>query len=100
MAGKDRLARSPCGTSRRPAARCTFKECYDAWLKKRLSGDAGDGLIAQIILASESAGLTLVQEVAQFLRKNRDARCARVAWSPRTMIEFAEATTQFEVDLA
>lgn len=77
-----------------------FKERYDAWLKERLSGDAGDGLIAQIILASESAGLTLVEEVAQFLRKNRDARCARAAWSSRAMIEFAEATTQFEVDLA
>lgn len=31
-----------------------FKERYDAWLKERLSGDGGDGLIAQLILASES----------------------------------------------
>ena len=56
-----------------------FKERYDAWLKERLSGDGGDGLIAQLILASESAGLKLVEEVAQFLPKNRDAACAQVA---------------------
>lgn len=77
-----------------------FEERYDAWLKERLSGQAGDGLIAQIILASESAGLTLVEEVAQFLRKNRDASCARTAWSSRTMADFAEAAEQFEADLS
>ncbi|WP_035678816.1 UvrD-helicase domain-containing protein [Bradyrhizobium liaoningense] len=76
-----------------------FKERYDAWLKERLSGGAGDGLIAQIILASESAGLGLVEEVAQFLRKNRDARCVPAAWSLRTMADFAEAVQQFEADL-
>ncbi|WP_409192023.1 UvrD-helicase domain-containing protein [Bradyrhizobium sp. RDM4] len=76
-----------------------FKERYDSWLKERLSGDVGDGLVAQIILASESAGLGLVEEVAQFLRKNRDARCVPAAWSPRTMADFAEAVEQFEAEL-
>jgi ATP-dependent exoDNAse (exonuclease V) beta subunit len=41
-----------------------------------------------------------MEEVAQFLRKNRDARCAHAGWSSRAMIEFAEATAQFDADLA
>jgi ATP-dependent exoDNAse (exonuclease V) beta subunit len=76
-----------------------FKERYDAWLKERLCGDAGDGLIAQITLAREAAGLTLVEEIAQFLRKNRDASCARTAWSSNAMADFAQAVEQFEADL-
>ncbi|MCA6104858.1 UvrD-helicase domain-containing protein [Bradyrhizobium australafricanum] len=76
-----------------------FKERYDAWLKERLSGDAGDGLIAQITLASEAAGLTLVENVAQFLRQNRDANCTRIAWSSKAMADFAQAVQQFEADL-
>ncbi|TCU63740.1 ATP-dependent exoDNAse (exonuclease V) beta subunit [Bradyrhizobium sp. R2.2-H] len=76
-----------------------FRERYDAWLKGRLSGDAGDGLVAQIILANETGGLKLIEEVVQFLRKNRDASCARTAWSSRIMGDFAKAAEQFETDL-
>jgi len=76
-----------------------FKERYDAWLKERLSGDGGDGLIAQLILASESAGLKLVEEVAQYLRKNRDAECAQVAWSAKAMTGLIAAAKQFEAEL-
>lgn len=76
-----------------------FKERYEDWLKKRLSGDVGDGLVAQIILASESAGLKLVEEVVQFLRKNRDAHCARTGWSSQVMADLARAAEQFEANL-
>ncbi len=76
-----------------------FKERYDAWLKKRLSGDGGDGLIAQLIIASEAAGLKLVDEVAQFLRKNRDADCAQAEWSHQAMTDLTVAAKQFEADL-
>jgi exodeoxyribonuclease-5 len=76
-----------------------FKEHYDAWLKKRLSGDGGDGLIAQLILASEATGLKLVEDVAQFLRKNRDADCAKAEWSHQAMTDLTVAAQQFEADL-
>ncbi|MEH6952557.1 UvrD-helicase domain-containing protein [Nitrobacter sp. NHB1] len=76
-----------------------FKERYDAWLKERLSGEGGDGLIAELILASESSGLKLVGEVAQFLRKNRDADCAQAAWSPKAMTDLIAAAKQFETEI-
>ena len=76
-----------------------FKERYDAWLKERLSGDEGDGLIAQLILGSEAAGLKLVEDVAQFLRRNRDAECAQVAWSPKAMTDLMAAAQQLEAEL-
>jgi ATP-dependent exoDNAse (exonuclease V) beta subunit len=76
-----------------------FKERYDAWLKQRLSGEGG-GLIAELILASESSGLKLVEEVAQFLRKNRDADCAQVGWSPNALSAVIAAVEQFEAEIS
>ncbi|ABE37277.1 UvrD/REP helicase [Rhodopseudomonas palustris BisB5] len=81
-------------------AELAFGERYDAWLKQRLSVDDADGLVAQLVLADEGGGLKLIEEVAQFLRKNRDARCAPAAWAEKTMADVIAAVKRFEDALA
>jgi ATP-dependent exoDNAse (exonuclease V) beta subunit len=77
-----------------------FQERYDAWLRSQLSGDHDDGLVAQIVLSDVNSGLKFVAEVAQFLRKNRDATCAQIAWSHQGLADLTAAVGQFQRDLA
>jgi ATP-dependent exoDNAse (exonuclease V) beta subunit len=81
-------------------AELAFQERYDAWLRSQLSGDHDDGLVAQIILADVNGGLKFVAEVAQFLRKNRDATCAQIAWSHEGLADLTAAVGRFQQDLA
>ncbi|ABE62796.1 UvrD/REP helicase [Nitrobacter hamburgensis X14] len=81
-------------------AELAFQERYDAWLRSQLSGDHDDGLVAQIVLSDVDGGLKFVAEVAQFLRKNRDATCAQIAWSHQGLTDLTAAVGQFQQDLA
>jgi ATP-dependent exoDNAse (exonuclease V) beta subunit len=73
-----------------------FEERYDSWLKQQLSGNGDDGIVEALILGDEAGGLKLVSEVAQFLRRNRDARPAAAAWSQDTVKRVGAATAQFK----
>ena len=53
-----------------------FEERYEAWLKAHLGGDDDDGVVAELVLADEQGALKLLDELAQFLRRNRDAKPA------------------------
>ena len=83
-------------------AELAFQERYDAWLRFQLSGDGDhdDGLVAQIVLSDVDGGLKFVAEVAQFLRKNRDATCAQIGWSHQGLADLMAAVGQFQKDLA
>jgi exodeoxyribonuclease-5 len=76
-----------------------FQERYEAWLKQKLSGDDHDGIVAELILGNERSGLQLVSEVAQFLRRNRDAKATTAIWSHEAVKTFSAAARQFETDL-
>ena len=77
-----------------------FEERYEAWLKQRLSGNGDDGIVEELILGDEAGGLKLVAEVAQFVRRNRDATPAAAAWSHDAVKKFAAAAVQFEKGLS
>jgi ATP-dependent exoDNAse (exonuclease V) beta subunit len=77
-----------------------FEERYEGWLKRRLSGNGDDGIVEALILGDEAGGLRLVAEVAQFLRRNRDATPAAAAWSHDSVKRFAAAAVQFEKGLS
>ncbi|MCP3393905.1 UvrD-helicase domain-containing protein [Bradyrhizobium sp. CCGB12] len=81
-------------------AELAFQERYDAWLRSQLSGDHDDGLVAQIVLSDVDRGLKFVAELAQFLRKNRDATCAQIGWSHHGLADLTAAVAQFQQDLA
>ena len=77
-----------------------FEERYQAWLKRRLSGNGDGGIVEELILGDEGGGLKLVAEVAQFVRRNRDAAPAAAAWSHGAVKKFAAAAVQFEKGLS
>jgi exodeoxyribonuclease-5 len=77
-----------------------FEERYQAWLKQRLSGSGDDGIIEELILGDEAGGLRLVGEVAQFVRRNRDATPPAAPWSRDAVKKFAAAASQFEKGLS
>ncbi|KAA0078154.1 UvrD-helicase domain-containing protein [Tardiphaga sp. P9-11] len=81
-------------------AELAFQEHYDAWLRSQLSGEHNDGLVAQIVLSDVNSGLKFIAEVAEFLRDNRDATCAQVAWSHQGLADLTAAVGQFQKDLA
>jgi exodeoxyribonuclease-5 len=58
-----------------------FEERYEAWLKAHLGGDDEDGVVAELVLADEQGALKLLGELAQFLRRNRDAKPVGARWS-------------------
>ena len=54
-----------------------FKERYEAWLKEHLGGDDDDGVVAELVLADgKTVRSSSLGELAQFLRRNRDAKPA------------------------
>jgi hypothetical protein len=77
-----------------------FEERYQAWLKQRLSGNSDDGIVEELVLGDEAGGLKLVAEVAQFVRRNRDATPAAAAWPHGAVKKFAAAAVQFEKGLS
>ena len=68
-----------------------FQERYESWLRAQLSGQDRDGVVAELVLADERRGLKLLFDLAQFLRRNRDAQPAGARWSAAAVHEFAAA---------
>ena len=58
-----------------------FGELYEAWLRDHLSGRTDDDIVAELVLADEGHALGLLRSIADFRRRNRDARPADAAWS-------------------
>jgi len=76
-----------------------FEERYVAWLKECLSGEANDGIVAELVLGNEGGALKIVAEVAQFLRRNRDARPVEAVWPHEAIKRFVAAAKQFEMGI-
>jgi ATP-dependent exoDNAse (exonuclease V) beta subunit len=76
-----------------------FDERYRAWLRERLTGEVGDGIIAELVLADEIGGFKLINEIANFLRRNRDARPLESTWSNAAATQLAKAVTAFSDEL-
>ena len=55
--------------------------------------------VAQVVLAGEDGGVSLIRTIADFRRHNRDAQAERVDWSPDTFHRFAASVQQFRDDL-
>ena len=72
-----------------------FNERYEAWLKEQLSDAAADGIVAELVLCDETKALTLVREVAEFQRDNRDTRPANGRWKASLVREFVNAVGAF-----
>lgn len=76
-----------------------FDERYQAWLKGHLSGERDDDIVAELIIADEVRGLALIRSVADFLRRNRDARPAGIAWSSDAGKKFATTVKALEKEI-
>jgi ATP-dependent exoDNAse (exonuclease V) beta subunit len=72
-----------------------FEERYEAWLKAHLGGDDDDGVVAELVLADEDGALKLLKELAQFLRRNRDAKPAGGRWSRAAADQLIAAANAF-----
>jgi ATP-dependent exoDNAse (exonuclease V) beta subunit len=72
-----------------------FEEHYEAWLKAHLAGKDPDGVVAEVVLADERGGLKLLDDLAQFLRRNRDAKPAGERWSRAAVAQFIAAANAF-----
>ncbi|MCD9893223.1 UvrD-helicase domain-containing protein [Bradyrhizobium japonicum] len=77
-----------------------FNERYLDWLKEHLSGERDDDVIAELVLADESRGLRVIRSIADFLRKNRDARLPNHAWSTSLAKKLSAAAAAFEKEIA
>jgi len=73
-----------------------FDEHYQAWLKEHLSGARDDDIVAELVIADENRGLTLLRSIADFLRRNRDAKPAGCAWTSDAAKNLMAATRAFE----
>jgi ATP-dependent exoDNAse (exonuclease V) beta subunit len=76
-----------------------FQERYEAWLREHLAGHDEDGLVAQLVLADERRGLKLLSDLAQFLRRNRNAQPAGARWSAAAVHDFVAAASAFAARL-
>jgi hypothetical protein len=76
-----------------------FDERYRGWLRERLTGEVDDGIVAELSLADEVGGLKLIYELANFLRRNRDARPLDGTWSNAAATQFAKAVEAFSNEL-
>jgi ATP-dependent exoDNAse (exonuclease V) beta subunit len=72
-----------------------FQERYESWLRAQLSGQDRDGVVAELVLADERRGLKLLFDLAQFLRRNRDAQPAGARWSAAAVHEFVAVANAF-----
>jgi exodeoxyribonuclease-5 len=80
-------------------AELAFTERFEAWLKKHLSEDPDDDIVAELVLADEAASLKLVREVATFLKANRDAQLSDGRWIKGPVDNFEKTVTAFRTQL-
>lgn len=76
-----------------------FNERYLNWVKEHLSGERDDDVIAELVLADEARGLALIRNIADFLRKNRDARLSSHAWSSSVAKKLSTVAKAFETEI-
>jgi ATP-dependent exoDNAse (exonuclease V) beta subunit len=77
-----------------------FAEHYQVWLKEHLSGKGDDDIVAELVLADEAHGLPLIRSIADFLRRNRDARLpVSRAWSSDAGEQFVASAKAFEQEI-
>ena len=72
-----------------------FDEHYQTWLRAHLVGKDHDGVVAELVVADERRGLKLLGELAQFLRRNRDAKPEGQCWSRALVERFIAAANAF-----
>ncbi|WP_035722824.1 UvrD-helicase domain-containing protein [Bradyrhizobium sp. ARR65] len=77
-----------------------FNERYLDWIKEHLSGERDDDVIAELVLADEGRGLRLIRSIADFLRKNRDAKLPNYAWSTSVAKHLSAAAEAFQKEIA
>jgi exodeoxyribonuclease-5 len=77
-----------------------FDERYQAWLRKHLSGEPDDDVIAELVIAEETRSLAVIRSIAEFLRKNRDAKPSKHVWVSQCAKQFAKAVSAFEQEIA
>ena len=76
-----------------------FDERYQAWLKEHLSGERDDDIVAELVIADEARGLELLRSIADFLRRNRDAKPIGGTWSSDAGRQFVAAAKAFEKEI-
>jgi len=76
-----------------------FDERYQAWIKERLSGKDNDDIVAELVIADEARGLALIRSIADFQRRNRDARPTGSGWSGNVGEHFLAAANAFEREI-
>lgn len=72
-----------------------FEELYDSWLRDHLSGRVDDDVVAELVVANQNGAVELIRNIADFRRKNRDARAASIVWSPDLLGVFTQAVAKF-----
>ncbi len=77
-----------------------FDERYQAWLREHLSGEPDDDVVAELVIAEETRSLAVIRSIAEFLRKNRDARPANHTWSHERAKRFIETLFAFKREIA
>jgi exodeoxyribonuclease-5 len=76
-----------------------FNERYLNWIKEHLSGERDDDIIAELVIADEFRGLRLIRSIADFLRKNRDARLPNHTWSSSLAKKLSVAVAALEKEI-
>ena len=76
-----------------------FGERYQAWLRGHLTAEVDDNIVAELVLADQVGGLKLIEDVANFLRRNRDARPLDGTWSSAAASQLAKAVKAFSNEL-
>ena len=76
-----------------------FDERYQAWLKEHLSGERDDDIVAELVIADEARGLELLRSIADFLRRNLDAKPIGGTWSSDAGRQFVAAAKAFEKEI-
>jgi len=76
-----------------------FDERYQAWLKEHLSGKDHNDIVAELVIADEAHGLALIRSIADFQRRNRDARPTGSAWVRDVGEHFVAAANAFEREI-
>ena len=77
-----------------------FEERYQAWLRKHLSGERDDDIIAELVIADETRSLAAIRSIADFLRKNRDAKPSNHVWSNERAKQFAETVSTLKREVS
>lgn len=72
-----------------------FEDLFDRWIRRKLSGGAGGGLVADIVAAEPDKGLETVREIARLLRRHRDAVVGDPGFSRADFADLRVAVTAF-----